>query len=110
MAAGTMLLAPQIGLAGYGWALVLALLSCGVSYYYAARLVGRADYRLSALWWTAMALALFWLTLGVWTAAAVAVALFWPATLRELKKYAKEFGRMLGGTNRADADGKTAQP
>ncbi|MBI5394538.1 MAG: oligosaccharide flippase family protein [Verrucomicrobia bacterium] len=110
MAAGTVVLTPHLGLAGYGWALVLALLSCGVSYYYTARHIGRPDYRLSALWWTAMALALFWLTLGAWTAAAIVAALLWPATLRELKKYAKEFRRMFGGANQAVPDGKDAGP
>jgi PST family polysaccharide transporter len=87
-------------LSGYGWALVMALLSCGAGHYYAVRHIGRPDYKLAARWFAAMVLALFSAQLGLWTAAGLVVALCWPGTLRELRRYVGEFKNLRGGAGR----------
>jgi PST family polysaccharide transporter len=106
MAGGTFLLVPQMGLAGYGWALAVTLLSCGAGHYFAVRHIGRPDYRLAAVWFAAMSLALFYAQLGWWTCAGLAVALGWPGTLRELRRYAGEFKKLRGGGRAAAAGAK----
>lgn len=88
----TLWLVPSFGLAGYGWAEVVALLSYGVIHRALVRRVGHPDYDLSVLWWAAFAVALFVHPLG-WGAIAglVGVACL-PATHRQIRAYVKSIG------------------
>jgi PST family polysaccharide transporter len=106
MAVGTFLLVPQMGLVGYGWALAVALLSCGGGHYFAVRHIGQPDYKLAMVWFATMALALFSVRLGPWASAGLGVALCWPGTLRELRRYVGEFKKLRGGGRAVAAAGK----
>jgi hypothetical protein len=49
--------------------------------------VGSPDYGISALWWSAVAIGLFWRQFGVWDVAVPVVAFLCPPSLRQLKLY-----------------------
>jgi O-antigen/teichoic acid export membrane protein len=77
-------LVPKLGIVGYGWAEVAALLSYAVIHIGTERAVGSPDYRIAALWWAGLALGLFWRELGIWCIAAPFAALLWPTSVRQL--------------------------
>lgn len=91
VAGGALFALTRWGLPLYGCGYVLALLSFGIIHAAAARHIGRLDYRLAVLWWIGLALPLFWRQAGMWTAAAPLIALCWPGTLKEIRRYAGEF-------------------
>lgn len=93
-AGAAFLLVPRIGLLGYGWAEVAALLSYAVLHACTVRRIGAPDYRVAAVWWAGFGLSLFWQELGWWTALALVVILLWPETWRELQGYARSFRAM----------------
>ncbi|HQT77915.1 MAG TPA: oligosaccharide flippase family protein [Rhodopila sp.] len=77
----------RYGLVGYGYAEAVALLSYPVIHASVARVVGSPQYGMSALWWAAVAIGLFWRDLGPWDIAVPIVAILCPPSLRQLKVY-----------------------
>lgn len=86
-AGSALVLVPRIGLVGYGWAEVVALLSYGVLHAHVARYVGMPSYGFVGRWWIAWVLPLFWQRLGWWSLLGPAMALAWPGTGRQLKQH-----------------------
>lgn len=80
-------LVARFGLIGYGYAEAVALLSYPVIHRSVARVVGSPDYGLSALWWAALAVGLFWRDLGLWAVAVPIAAILSPPSLRHLRTY-----------------------
>jgi len=93
LAGGTFILVPRLGLVGYGWAEVMALLSYGVIHAYTLRYIGAPKYQLAIVWWAGMVLPLFWRKLGVWSALGLALVLLWPGARRELRRYVRGWFR-----------------
>jgi O-antigen/teichoic acid export membrane protein len=83
--AGVASFIPLIGLSGYGWAEIGAMPSYFLLHSIICRVVGRPDYRISAIWWSGAALGLFSHQLGSWTIATPFIALMWPESLRRLR-------------------------
>jgi O-antigen/teichoic acid export membrane protein len=77
----------RYGIVGYGYAEMAALLSYPVIHRSVRQAVGSPDYGVSALWWTGIAIGLFWRELGVWDIAVPVAALLCPPSLRQLKVY-----------------------
>ncbi|WP_201447883.1 oligosaccharide flippase family protein [Calothrix sp. PCC 7507] len=85
----TALLVPHLGLVGYGWAEIVALLSYGVIHLYLVRSVGNPVYDMPGLWWAALAAALFVHPLGWWTSLGLVAVICLPATHCKLREYVK---------------------
>jgi PST family polysaccharide transporter len=83
------LLVPRLGLEGYGWAEVIALVSYSVIHVYLVRYAGSPDYRRAGVWWIALALALFTYSLGWWVSLGLLGVALWPETWREIGGYIK---------------------
>jgi O-antigen/teichoic acid export membrane protein len=83
----------RVGIVGYGYAEGVALLSYPVIHYSVRKAVGSPDYAVSALWWSGIAIGLFWRELGLWAIAAPVVTLLCPPSLRQLKIYRVMFAR-----------------
>jgi PST family polysaccharide transporter len=81
----------RFGIVGYGYAEMVALLSYPVIHRSVKKVVGSPDYGISALWWAAIAIGLFWRQLGLWDIAVPVVALLCPPSLRQLQVYARMF-------------------
>jgi O-antigen/teichoic acid export membrane protein len=77
----------RYGVVGYGYAEMAALLSYPVLHLSVRQAIGSPEYRISALWWTAIAIGLFWRQLGLWDIAVPVAALLCPPSLRQLKIY-----------------------
>lgn len=75
------------GIVGYGYAEMVALLSYPVIHRSVANAVGSPRYGISALWWAAVAIGLFWRQLGLWAIAIPIAALLCPPSVRHLKLY-----------------------
>jgi O-antigen/teichoic acid export membrane protein len=75
------------GIVGYGYAEMVALLSYPVIHRSVRDAVGAPHYGISALWWAAVAIGLFWRELGVWAIAVPIIALLSPPSVRHLKSY-----------------------
>jgi PST family polysaccharide transporter len=78
------------GIKGYGLAELAALACYAILHLFVAKQVGSPDYRLTALWWSAAALGLFWHQLGVWTIALPFVVLLLPISLRRVTSVAQQ--------------------
>jgi O-antigen/teichoic acid export membrane protein len=83
----------RFGIVGYGYAEMIALLSYPVVHRSVQKSVGSPAYGISALWWAAIAIGLFWRQLGLWDIAIPVLALLCPPSLRQLKLYRQMFGR-----------------
>ena len=83
-AGSALLLVPRLGLAGYGWAEVIALPSYILIQVWIGSTVGSPKYSRAAIWYTAFAIPLFSWQLGPWTCISVMIPLVWPATRKEL--------------------------
>jgi hypothetical protein len=83
----------RFGIVGYGYAEVVALLSYPVIHRSVQKAVGSPDYGISALWWAAIAIGLFWRQLGLWDIALPIVALLCPPSLRQLQLYFRMFAQ-----------------
>jgi O-antigen/teichoic acid export membrane protein len=86
-------LVPRVGMLGYGWAEVLALVSYGVIYLHVAKEVGRPNYQLVSIWFLAFALAFFWRDLGWVSGLGLVAMVLWPGTWRAVLRYAKALQR-----------------
>jgi O-antigen/teichoic acid export membrane protein len=75
------------GIVGYGYAEMVALLSYPVIHRSVRDAVGSPHYGISALWWAAVAIGLFWRELGIWAIAVPIIALLCPPSLRQLKSF-----------------------
>ncbi len=82
-----MLLIPKIGLVGYGWAEIVAVLSYLLVHHYVLKWVGQPNYKLPLIWWSGFSIALFVYQIGWWAALGLAVILCLPATHEKLKEY-----------------------
>jgi O-antigen/teichoic acid export membrane protein len=80
-------LVDRFGIVGYGYAEMVALLSYATIHRSVRLLTGSPDYGISALWWAAIAIGLFWRQLGLWALAVPIIALLCPPSLRHLKNY-----------------------
>lgn len=76
---GAFLLVPRLGLVGYGWAEVIALLSYAVIHYF-TRKVALLNYTIAGSWTIAFGIALFEPILGPIALLGVALILIWPQT------------------------------
>lgn len=81
------ILVDRFGIVGYGYAEMVALLSYPVIHRSVRKAVGSPDYGISALWWAAIAMGLFWRQLGYWDLAVPIIALLCPPSYRQLKVY-----------------------
>ena len=81
------LLVGRFGLIGYGYAEMVALLSYPVIHYSVKRIVGPPAYGISAFWWAALAVGLFWRELGAWDIAIPIAAILCPPSLRQIRIY-----------------------
>lgn len=88
-AGAAFLLLPRLGLLGYGWAEVVALVSYVVIHIYLLRNIGNPDYRLAGLWWGACGLALFSYQLGWWASLGLVAVALLPETHQKLRDYLK---------------------
>lgn len=88
-AGAALLLIPRWGLVGYGWAEVVALASYVVIHVFIVQNISSPDYRLSVLWWVALAAALFVHQLGWWTALGLIVVALLPGTHKQIKHFIK---------------------
>lgn len=79
---------PRFGIAGYGIAEIAALPAYLFMHLRLARAIGSPDYRLTAWWWAACVVGLFWQQLGPWAIAVPFLALLPPASLRRIRSYA----------------------
>jgi PST family polysaccharide transporter len=86
-------LVDHFGLVGYGYAEMAALLSYPVIHLSVRRAVGSPDYAMSALWWAAIAIGLFWRQLGMWDLVVPVAVLLCPPSLRQLRIYYAMFTR-----------------
>jgi PST family polysaccharide transporter len=77
----------RFGIVGYGFAEMAALLSYPVIHRSVTNIVGSPNYGISALWWAAIAVGLFWRQLGLWDLAVPIIALLCPPSYRQLKLY-----------------------
>lgn len=75
---------PRLGFTGYGWGEVAALLGYAVVHRSVGQLIGHPSYRVPVVWWTGLAIGLFWAQLGPWAFAAPFAALLWPESLSRL--------------------------
>jgi PST family polysaccharide transporter len=90
-----MLFVPRLGAIGYGWSEIAALSSYAILYAYMARHVGAPTFGVTAVWWAGSATALFGMRLGWWALLGPLVALAWPGTIREFRRYAISFAGLL---------------
>ena len=81
----------RYGIVGYGYAEMVALLSYPVIHRSVRIAVRSPHYGMSALWWAAVAISLFWRQLGIWTIAMPVMAMLWPPSLRQLRLYFRMF-------------------
>jgi O-antigen/teichoic acid export membrane protein len=77
----------RAGVVGYGYAEMAALLSYPVLHMSVRRTIGSPAYQISALWWGAIAIGLFWRQLGLWDIAVPVAALLCPPSLRQIRVY-----------------------
>jgi O-antigen/teichoic acid export membrane protein len=77
----------RLGLVGYGWGEVAGIGGYAVLHQLVAREVGSPAYRLSALWWVAVVIGLFWQVLGTWAIAVPFAAILLPPSIRQLNQY-----------------------
>ena len=70
----------RCGIAGYGYAEIVALL-LSVLHRSLRRVIGAPGYGIAALWWAAIAIGSFWHDLGLWDIAVPIVALLCPPSL-----------------------------
>lgn len=77
----------RLGVTGYGWGELAALLGYFVIHRSVARVIGRPGYRVPAVWWTGLAIGLFWRELGPWAFAAPFAALLWPESIGRLRAF-----------------------
>lgn len=85
------LLVDRFGIVGYGYAEAVALLSYPVIHRSVRLAVGSPNYGISALWWSGIAVGLFWRQLGYWDFAVPVLALLCPPSIRQLKLYFEMF-------------------
>jgi PST family polysaccharide transporter len=78
----------HFGAIGYGYAELAGLPVYLIMHVLLAARVGSPDYRVTALWWTASVVGLFWYQLGWWAIAVPFLALAVPASVRRIKVYA----------------------
>ncbi len=102
-AAGTWWAVRQFGTIGYGIGEMLALPAYAIMHLLLARRIGSPDYRLTALWWTAAAVGLFWGYLGIWAIAVPFAALLVPVSLRKLRGYWELVRRRRAPATEAEA-------
>jgi O-antigen/teichoic acid export membrane protein len=86
-AVGSAVLLPLLGVIGYGWGEVVALAGYYMLHIQVRRAIGSPKYDLAFVWLGMFAAMLFWQSLGWLSVLAALVALLWPGTVRELKKY-----------------------
>lgn len=80
-------LVPRLGIQGYGYSELMALFSYGVIHFYAAKAIGSPRYVPTVLWWSAVALGLFWREIGLWTIVLPFIALAVPPSPQRLMFY-----------------------
>jgi len=86
-AGGALLLVPRLGIIGYGWSEVIALLSYPMIHFQVIKYVGKPQYLLAGMWALAFALALFWQWIGIAAFLPLLGILAYPTTWRTLKGY-----------------------
>lgn len=88
---------PRYGMVGYGMGEVAAVSAYLAVHIALAREIGSPDYRLTALWWGAAVVGLFWQQLGGWAFIVPFAALLVPASRRRLESYYRQLrGRRAG--------------
>lgn len=78
---------PAFGIYGYGYAEMATIPAYILMHLFLARAIGSPDYRLTAVWWAAVSIGLFWKELGLWAIAVPFAALLLPASIRRLRHY-----------------------
>jgi O-antigen/teichoic acid export membrane protein len=86
-AGSALILVPRLGPLGYGWSEVAALPSYALLHVYTRRFIGGPDWRLAGLWWLAFVSLLFWHQIGWFSVVVPVIAMLWPGTLQQLRKY-----------------------
>jgi O-antigen/teichoic acid export membrane protein len=93
-AGASLILLPRMGIVGYGWAEIVAILSYAIVHFYVLKWVGQPRYTLPIVWWGAFAAALFVYQLGWWAALGLVAVMVLPETHVKLKEY---FATVRGG-------------
>jgi O-antigen/teichoic acid export membrane protein len=93
-AGGTSLLAPAVGMVGYGWAALISVLAYWIVHAAVVRHVGRLNYGLPGAWAVAFGLGLFTPQLGPWALTGLVVVSLWPATWRALWGHWRDLRRL----------------
>jgi PST family polysaccharide transporter len=78
---------PRFGVAGYGWAEIVAILSYIIIHQSVSKRLGMVDYKLPGIWWGGFSLALFVYQLGWWVSVGLAAIAILPATHHKLRDY-----------------------
>ena len=81
------LLVARLGVVGYGWAEIAALLSYGVIYLQTMKYVGQPRYQLAWMWTFALSMAFFWQRLGIFAFFPLLGILVWPNSWRAFRTY-----------------------
>jgi O-antigen/teichoic acid export membrane protein len=76
---------PVFGTLGYGYGEIATLPAYFLMHYFLVRAIGWPNYRVTALWWSATAVGLFWQQLGVWAIAVPFMALAVPISLERIR-------------------------
>lgn len=84
----------KLGLLGYGWAELAALLSYAVLYLLTVRSIGPLDQRMALLWAFLLGLALFWYILGPWALLPLLGLFLVPASRSRMRELGR---RAMGG-------------
>jgi O-antigen/teichoic acid export membrane protein len=95
------LLVPRLGMVGYGWAEIAALMSYGVIYLKTIEYIGKPEYRLAGAWALAFGVALFWQKVGLLSIIPVLLILIWPESRLVVVTYWAQLLDSVreGGTN-----------
>jgi PST family polysaccharide transporter len=84
LAGSAFLLVPHLGLVGYGWALLVTILSNILLINWITSYIGKPRYAPAGVWVIAWTLPLFSWQLGPWTWVSVLFPLVWPVTRGQL--------------------------
>jgi PST family polysaccharide transporter len=94
-AGAALLLVPQLGFGGYGWAEVAALPSYILLAVWSRIRIGRLSYTRAGIWFTAWAIPLFNWQIGPWAWISVVIPMMLAATRRELLQAAAMVWRRM---------------
>ncbi|BAU10246.1 hypothetical protein LEP3755_07270 [Leptolyngbya sp. NIES-3755] len=85
-AGASFVLVPTLGIQGYGWAEIVALLSYWLIHQFLVQQIGSPSYELSIIWWFAFSISLFTAQFGWWACIGLGLIAFLPETRQKLSE------------------------